>query len=55
MGFLNDLTANRAAARLSDEALYAIALREIESGMRRDGIWAQALSESSMDQARAAA
>ncbi len=55
MGFFNDLMAKRAAARLSDEALYAIALREIESGIRRDGIWAQALSDSSMDQARAAA
>lgn len=55
MGIIDNMLAKRAATRLSDEALYAVALREIESGLRRDGIWAQALSECSMDQARAAA
>lgn len=36
----------QAFRRLSDEALHAIALRELESGLRRDGLWAQALVDS---------
>jgi len=46
---------NAAERRLAEEDLYAHALREIESGVRRDGIWAKALSESNMDQRKAAA
>ena len=30
-------------------------MREIESGIRRDGIWAMALAEANMDQSKAAA
>lgn len=40
---------------LTEEAFYAEAFREIESGMRRDGIWAMAMVESDMDQGKAAA
>ncbi len=52
--FTRDKT-KQAGARLAEESLYAAALREIQSGLRRDGIWARALSECSMDQAQAAA
>ena len=41
-----------AAYRLTEETLYAEALREIESGQRRDGIWAKAMAESNMDQGK---
>ena len=55
MGIFDDIEAKGAAYRLTEEALYAEALREIESGQRRDGIWAKALAESDMDQGRAGA
>ena len=55
MGLFDFKGARSASGRLADEALYAEALREIESGVRRDGIWARALSECTMDQAKAAA
>lgn len=42
-----------ASARLSEEALYAQALAEIEAGIRRDGLWAKALSSADMDTTRA--
>jgi hypothetical protein len=35
-----------AEQRLKEEALYQEALREIESGVRRDGIWAKAVADS---------
>lgn len=55
MGIFDDIKAKGAAYRLTEEALYAEALREIESGQRRDGIWAKAMSESDMDQGKAGA
>ena len=55
MGLFGLNKAKVAEARLVDEALYAIALREIESGHRRDGLWARSLSECSMNQKEAAA
>jgi hypothetical protein len=55
MGLFDNLKSAGAANRLSEEALYAEALREIESGLRRDGIWAMAMAQSEMDSARAAA
>ena len=39
-----------ARSRLSEEALYAIAMREVENGLRRDGLWAKALCDSNMDE-----
>jgi hypothetical protein len=42
MGILDGINSAGAASRLTEEAFYAEALREIESGMRRDGIWAMA-------------
>lgn len=55
MGIFDDIKAKGAAYRLTEEALYAEALREIESGQRRDGIWAKAMAESNMDQGKAGA
>lgn len=55
MGVFDDIRAKGAAYRLTEEALYAEALREIELGQRRDGLWAKAMAESDMDQGRAGA
>lgn len=55
MSIFDDIKAKGAAYRLTQESLYAEALREIESGQRRDGIWAKALAESDMDQGKAGA
>ena len=53
--FLKQKMLGSAESRLADEALYAEALREVEAGLRRDGLWARALSECEMDQKKAAA
>ena len=45
----------RIRARRGEEALYAAALREIEAGVRRDGLWAQAVSQASGNESRALA
>lgn len=50
-----EFSSEQAAMRLVEEAFYAKAIREIESGDRRDGIWAMAMAESEMNQARASA
>lgn len=55
MSIFDDIRTKGATYRLTEEALYAEALREIESGQRRDGIWAKALAESDMDQGKAGA
>jgi len=55
MGIPNSINSAGAASRLTEEAFYAEALREIESGMRRDGIWAMVMAECDMDQGRAGA
>lgn len=55
MGMFDRYRTQSAVSRLAEEALYAEAMREIESGIRRDGIWAMALAEANMDQGKAAA
>ena len=55
MGMFDRYRTVSAVSRLAEEALYAQAMREIESGIRRDGIWAMALAEANMDQSKAAA
>lgn len=55
MSIFDDIRAKGAAYRLTEESLYAEALREVESGQLRDGIWAKALAESDMDQGKAGA
>lgn len=49
MGLFDDIKAKGAAYRLTEEALYSEVLREMESGVRRDGLWAKSLAESAMD------
>jgi hypothetical protein len=49
MGFIDEIRKTAASSRITEEALYAEALREIEAGIRRDGLWAKALAESGMD------
>jgi len=55
MGIFDGFKAKSVASRLNDETLYAEVMREIESNYRRDGIWAMALADADMDQAKAAA
>lgn len=55
MSIFDDIRAMGPAYRLTEEKLYAEALREIESGQRRDGIWAKAMADSDMDQGKAGA
>lgn len=44
-----------AANRLFEELLYEKALNEVESGQRRDGLWAKAFASSSGDEQKARA
>lgn len=53
MGIFYDIKAKGAAYRLTEEAIYAEAFRELESGQRRDGIWAKAMADSDMDHGKA--
>lgn len=53
---IGDLKAKGTNFRVSDEDLYAEALREIQTGTHRNGvIWAMALIEADMDHTRAPA
>ena len=36
------------SSKLTDEALYAAVLREMQAGQRQDGLWAKALADSNM-------
>ena len=47
---LDDLKRMLAEHRLKEEAIYAHVINEIESGYRRDGLWARALAESKFDE-----
>jgi hypothetical protein len=53
MSFFKRLKRGRAANSLIVEMLYGQALKEIESGQRRDGLWAKALANSSDDEKKA--
>lgn len=50
MGFLTKVKDAQVLGRKEAEALYSAALREVESGIRRDGLWAKAVTESRGDQ-----
>ncbi|HQR69911.1 MAG TPA: hypothetical protein PLE54_04865 [Burkholderiaceae bacterium] len=41
------------AKRIDEQIIYAEALREIESGVRRDGLWAKAVASSNGDEPKA--
>lgn len=55
MSIFDDIKAKGASFRLEEELLYAEVLREIRSGVMRDGLWAKALSESEMNEHKAKA
>ena len=55
MGFLDEINALGASDRVNDEKYYAEVLREMNSGIRRDGIWAKALADSDYDEKKAQA
>lgn len=48
---LDQIKKRAASARLTEEAIYAQVLREIEAGIRRDGLYAKALTETNGDTA----
>ena len=50
MGLVDEIRLQGVVTRISEEMLYAEVLREIENGIRRDGLWAKALSQSNMQQ-----
>lgn len=50
MGLIESIRAQGVSSRITEEMLYAEALREIEQGVRRDGLWAKALSRTKMNQ-----
>jgi len=47
MSFIDDFFKSNAEIRLSEEVIYAEVLREIEAGVRRDGLWARAIANAS--------
>jgi len=55
MGIVDDIRNRGASSRITEEMLYAEALREVEQGIRRDGLWAKALARSNMRQEEAQA
>lgn len=46
MGIIDSFKDSAARSRIEDERYYATALREIENGRRRDGLWAKAVAQS---------
>jgi len=46
MDIFRKVRLSAAEQRLKEEMLYQTALREIESGIRRDGLWAKAMADS---------
>ncbi len=55
MGFIDEIKSLGASDRVNDEKYYAEVLREMNSGIRRDGIWAKALADSEYDEKKAKA
>ena len=49
MGIFEEIRTRGAECRITEEAFYAEVIREMETGIRRDGLWAKALSDSKMD------
>lgn len=55
MGVYDTIKSMGISYQPTEEDLFAEVLREVESDVRRDGLWARALSESDMDNDRARA
>lgn len=55
MSIIDQIRTQGAAVRITEEILYAEVLREMEQGVRREGLWAQAMSSSNMQENEALA
>ena len=55
MGIFDDYQKFRAKEKAAEEAAYAQALREMDSGIKREGLWAMALERAEFDLAKASA
>ena len=55
MSIFDDIIGKNADDRLAEEMLYAEAMREIEQGLRRAGLWGKAIAESDGDEKKAKA
>jgi hypothetical protein len=55
MGLFEDYKSKRILQRLSEEQLYAIIHEELEQGIKRQGLWAKAIADSSGDERNAMA
>lgn len=53
MGLLDDIRLKGASYRLTEEAIFAEVVREIEAGVRRDGLWAKAFAENPESESKA--
>ena len=53
MSIFDDIIGKNADDRLAEEMLYAEAMREIEQGIRRDGLWGKAIADSEGDDKKA--
>jgi len=53
MSLLDDFKTQGATFRLTEEMLFAEVYREMEAGIKRDGLWAMALAESKFDESTA--
>jgi hypothetical protein len=52
MGLFRSARDRLVLSRMQEEEIHAAALREVESGRRRDGLWAKALIEGSGERSR---
>lgn len=50
MGLFSAIKDAQVRTRIDDEVFYSEALREIESGIRRDGLWGKALADAKGDE-----
>lgn len=55
MNIFKDISTKSAAYRIYEEELYSAALKELEQGYRRDGLWAKALEKSDFNTDKAKA
>lgn len=55
MSIFAKLKRRNAVARLIDEQMYEIVVEELQSGIRRNGLWAKALAKSEGDESKAKA
>ena len=55
MSIFSKYKTNQAISRLTEEMLYAQVAEEIQNGIRRDGLWAKAISEAELNEDKAKA